>query len=527
MIFLFRRISQCDVLPLLILVCLTLAPFVVDAQEVEVIAEVAKLVALDGEEGESFGNAMSLDGDRLAIAAWEDDDNGFDSGSVYVFERDADGSWLEATKLLAFDGVRSDFFGNAVSLQGDRLAIGARWADVGNDILCGAVYVFERDADGSWFLANKLVALDRDSYDSFGASVSLDGDRLVIGATGDDDSGVSSGAVYVFERGADGNWLQADKLLAFDGDVLDLFGTSVSLVGDRLAIGATADDDNGFNSGSVYVLERDAGGDWLQAGKLLALDGEERDNFGNSVSLDGDRVAIGADLDDDAGSGSGSAYVFERDADGSWLQASKLLALDGEEFDYFGDEVSLDGDRLAVGAPDQANGMDSGAAYVFERDAGGDWFQSDKLLSLDGQGGDFFGYSVSLDGDRLAIGARWDDDNGLSSGSTYVFESVLVSPQLTLTGTCPGEVELTSSGTTPRSGIRFYRATALGTSTFESGPCAGTSLGLDMPTVMGETNTDFDPENRLLRTVDVSQCGTYLQVIDLKTCLTSEVVQIQ
>jgi len=88
------------------------------------------------------------------------------------------------------------------------------------------------------------------------------------------------------------------------------------------------------------------------------------------------------------------------------------------------------------------------------------------------------------------------------------------------------QVELTSTDTTPRSGIRLYRSLAPGTWTFDSGPCEGTSLGLDDPTFMGQTDTDFDAENSRLRTVDASQCGTHLQVIDLKTCLTSDVVQV-
>jgi len=119
-----------------------------------------------------------------------------------------------------------------------------------------------------------------------------------------------------------------------------------------------------------------------------------------------------------------------------------------------------------------------------------------------------------------------DDDNGFGSGSAYIFESVRVSPKLTLTGTCPGEMELVSTGTTPLSAIRLFNSTAPGASILDSGPCEGTLLDLDRATVMGQANVDLDAEKRRLRTVDASQCGIYLQVIDLQTCLTSEVVQV-
>jgi len=346
---------------------------------------------------------------------------------------------------------------------------------------------------------------------------------LAIGAHLDDDKGNDSGSAYVFERGVDGTWVEVSKLFALDGRPVDHFGFSVSLDGDRLAIGADRDDwIIGVDSGSAYVFERDVDGSWVEVSKLLALDANIYDRFGYSVSLDEDQLAIGAYGDE---TDSGSAYVFEREADGKWFEVSKLLPLEAQVFGHFGGSLSLDGDRLAIGA-DGGQTNFAGSAYVFEREVDGSWIEVNKLIALDGRGGDHLGSSVSLDGERIAIGAYEDDDSGTNSGSAYVFETVLVSPQVTLTGTCPGEVELTSTDTTPRSGIRLYRSFAPGTWTFDSGPCEGTSLGLDEPTSMGQGNTDFDAENSRPRTVDASHCGTYLQLIDLKTCLTSEVVQV-
>jgi hypothetical protein len=137
----------------------------------------------------------------------------------------------------------------------------------------------------------------------------LSGDRALVGAIFDDDSGDDSGSAYVFDF--DGTtWSQAAKLTPDDGAASDIFGRSVSLSGDRALVGAFWDDDNGGNSGSAYVFDFD-GTTWSQSAKLTPDDGAASDQFGYSVSLSGHRALVGAFLDDDNGDNSGSAYVFE------------------------------------------------------------------------------------------------------------------------------------------------------------------------------------------------------------------------
>jgi hypothetical protein len=272
----------------------------------------------------------------------------------------------------------------------------------------------------------------------FGYSVSIDGDTVVIGAWKDDDKGDSSGSAYVYTRDTAGdlasNWTQVAKLTAGDGAVNDVFGYSVSIDGDTVVIGAHYDDDKGLNSGSAYVYTRDTAGDlasnWTQVAKLTADDGAADDYFGRSVSIDGSTVVIGAHYDDDKGSNSGSAYVFARDTAGdlasNWTQIAKLTADDRAVNDNFGYSVSIDGDTMVIGAwNDDDKGLNSGSAYVFTRDTAGElasnWTQVDKLNATDGAAGDEFGYSVSIDGDTIVIGARLDNDKGSASGSAYVF----------------------------------------------------------------------------------------------------------
>ncbi len=269
-----------------------------------------------------------------------------------------------------------------------------------------------------WNEVQKLIASDGATEDVFGCSASFDSDTALIGALFDDDNGADSGSAYVFRRTGT-NWTQEAKLLASDGTYDDAFGVSVSLDDDTALVGAHWNDDKGENSGSAYIFTR-IGTTWIQEAKLLASDGAPNDYFGASISLDGDTALIGVYFDDDKGLNSGSVYVFTRSGT-TWTQEAKLLASDGTMGDYFGWSVSLDGDTALVGACyDDDNGADSGSAYIFTR-TGTTWHQEAKLLASDGTLEAVFGCSVSLDGDTALIGAEYDDDNGYNSGSAYVF----------------------------------------------------------------------------------------------------------
>ncbi len=394
-------------------------------------AEAAKLLASDGALGDEFGRAVSISGDRALVGAYyEDDVVGSAAGSAYVFERNVAGTWTQVAKLLASDGHMEDQFGRSVSISGDRALVGS-WKDDDLGDVSGSAYVFERNVGGAWTQAAKLLASDGAVGDWFGYTVSISGDRALVGAIGDDDLGSQSGSAYVFERNAGGAWTQVAKLTANDGAANDVFGQEVSISGDRALAGSYWDDDQGSQSGSAYVFERNAAGTWTQVAKLLASDGTAGDWFGNSVSISGDQALVGAVADDDWGPSSGSAYVFKRKPGGTWTQAAKLLASDGAAGDSFSVSVSISGDRALVGALDDDDlGEYAGSAYVFEWNAGGSWAQVAKLLASDGSEGSFFGVSVSISGDRALVGAYKESRVGPSAGAGYVFESTVCSVPL-------------------------------------------------------------------------------------------------
>jgi hypothetical protein len=174
------------------------AAFVFERQEDGRWVEVAKLLAADRREGDQLGRAVGIDGD-IAVLGAKLDHRGADAGGAYVFERDAGGVWREITKLFAADAMPDDAFGVAVTVEGTTALIGAVAADSGPAFDTGAVYRFTRDSDGTWRQTAKLVARDAAPGDQFGWSISLADGLLMVGAPRDDINGPDSGAAYIFE----------------------------------------------------------------------------------------------------------------------------------------------------------------------------------------------------------------------------------------------------------------------------------------------------------------------------------------
>ncbi|HSN84954.1 MAG TPA: FG-GAP repeat protein, partial [Polyangiales bacterium] len=247
-----------------LLILIGFSPSIASAQTME---EVAKLVASDGAPNGFIGGAVAISGTTAVVA-------GGTSGTseqAYVFVKDALGFWVEQQKLVAADGVAGDRFGVSVAIDGNTIVIGAERDDP-NDASCtgscdhGSAYVFVRDAFGVWTQQAKLTAGDAASSDTFGCAVAVSGDTALIGSRGDDDNGNGSGAAYVFQRSG-ASWLEQQKLGASDGAAADMFGAAVALDGNRAVIGAQGDDDNGSTSGAAYVFET-SGGLWVEQQKL-------------------------------------------------------------------------------------------------------------------------------------------------------------------------------------------------------------------------------------------------------------------
>lgn len=336
-------------------------------------SETSKLTAMDVAPNDQFGVSVSLDGDTAVIGSFWDDDRGENSGSAYVFSLNPGGvgAWTEVNKLTAPDGEAHDWFGISASIDGDTIVVGAELDD-DNGTNSGAAYVFSRDLGGidNWGEVTKLTASDAAADSWFGRSVDIDGDTVIIGAWKSDSAGgMDSGSAYVFYQNAGGvdNWGEVKKLVSVDDAEDANFGVSLSLSGDTAVIGAYRGDSGAPESGSAHIFSRDAGGadNWGEVKKLIASDKVAFDQFGISVALDGETALIGSWADDD----SGSAYVFSRNVGGNdnWGEVIKLTAVDAEEYDLFGSSVSIVGDTAFIGAYlDDDGGSRSGSVYVYD-----------------------------------------------------------------------------------------------------------------------------------------------------------------
>ena len=265
--------------------------------------QIAKLLPPDGAAGDVFGSCVAVELDLIAVGAPRHDAAASDGGAVYVF-RKSDDQWSLSQKLMAGDSGLLQLYGSAVAINAGAVAVGAPQDDehAGN---AGALYVY-RPAGVNLVANAKLAAFDASSNDKFGTSVSFNGAFLATGAIGDSDGGFSSGSVYVFRFDGE-NWDSGQKLVADDPASTDSFGESLALSGDTLLIGSPFDDDGGSNSGSVYVFRYD-GWNWTQNAKLIALDAGASDSFGRSLAGCGARAIVGAPFDDDRGASSGAAY---------------------------------------------------------------------------------------------------------------------------------------------------------------------------------------------------------------------------
>lgn len=355
-----------------------------------------------------------------------------DQGAAYIFLRNQGGMdfWGQWKKLTASDGAASDYFGGSVALRNDTLVVGAWGAAIGSDLGQGAAYIYERNNSGIdlWGQVKKIYAEDGLANDHFGysAAINAQADTIVIGANTANLGGVTRGAAYVFARNQDGGdvWGQVQKLTAFDGAANDLFGKSVSINQNRILVGASGDDSN---RGAVYRFECNQGGlnQWGLVEKITAWDGASNDNLGLSVSLNeqADIAILGAPGDD---SWRGASYLFSWQGV-NWLEQRKLIT--DEYGNYFGISSDLSGDTLVVGAylADISGQYNAGAAYVFRRNQGGsdNWGLVKKLHASDYGMDDYFGRSVAISGDTLVVGAYGADINGeiqaVDCGAAYVF----------------------------------------------------------------------------------------------------------
>ena len=386
-----------------------------------------EIVPDDREQGEWFAFSVSIsEGIAIAGAPFKGR-----KGAAYIAMFDK-GNWREQVKLVAADLAAENWFGFSVSISEGTAIIGAPLQSVDDVKWTGAAYIFGRrdQSKKEWEEKAKLVADDAVEKAEFGHSVGISGDTAIVGAYFDTHAGgEKAGSAYIFVR--DGNtWTQQAKLTADDAEADDNFGKSVAIHRNTVIVGAHLDDDGGSKSGSAYVFVRD-GDNWTQQAKLTASDAAARDEFGTSVSISGATAIVGSPFDDDAGSKSGSAYIFGNNG-GVWTERAKLTGGDAAAGDEFGKAVAIEANRVIIGARlHDGRKPDSGAVYAFSRVAGA-WIEQSKTIHKRDAEADEFGNAVAISEDFAIIGAYRRNlpdkggmccDLGVDGGSAYIFHT--------------------------------------------------------------------------------------------------------
>jgi hypothetical protein len=373
-----------------------------------------KLQASDAQSGDMLGCSVGISGNTVVVGAYGEDTAALNAGAAYIFTRSGT-TWSQQQKIVSSDAQAGDQFGYNVGISGDTVVVGADYEDAGGSN-AGAAYVFTRSGT-TWSQQQKIVASDAEASDSFGLTLGIDGDTIVVGAWAEDTEADMAGAAYIFTRSGT-TWSQQQKIVSSDAQAGDRFGYSTAISGDTVVVGANYEDAGGSDAGAAYIFTR-SGTTWSQQAKLTASDAQASDFFGKNVHIDGDTVVVGAHGEDAGGSYAGAAYVFTRSGT-TWSQQQKIGASDAQSSDYFGSNVRIDGDVLVVSAPgEDAGGSSAGAAYVFTR-SGTTWSQQKKLVASDAAASDYL-REIGIDANTIITGAPTTSTGSSEPGNAYVF----------------------------------------------------------------------------------------------------------
>ena len=318
--------------------------------------------------GDGFALVMATGGNILLVGAPHEAEN---RGAAYVFAREPSGEWRQVARLADTDGAPGDAFGAAVAVNGDVALVGAPGRAGGT----GAVAVFRRSGT-AWTRAGSLDATGAAAADGFGAGLSFDGTRVLVGAPGPmpvlgmfGTLPPRPGKAFVFAAGTDGIW-RREAGLAFGGTVPASMGARVIVSGDQ-AFAAAPLADQGV--GTIVRFARDASGAWREAQRIAAAGQAPSGTFGSGLALAGTDLLAGSPQE----GGTGAVHVFRRAADGTWQHAQTLR--DGGPFGGFGATIAAMADDAFVGVP----GADffEGSTMQYRKGANGEWTRAGTLVT--------------------------------------------------------------------------------------------------------------------------------------------------
>ncbi|MBN2737127.1 MAG: fibronectin type III domain-containing protein [Spirochaetales bacterium] len=388
-----------------------------------------KLLSSDIQVSGSFGSSVAMS-DLYAIVGAPHEDREFgdsliNAGAAYIFERQSDGTWRTMQVLHPSDGKSHDYFGYSVAVSGNCVIIGASsQADT------GAAYIYEKQLDGTWGNEQIIHASDGELRDTFGCSVAISGNYVIIGASYKDEA---TGAAYIYKRQPDGTWGNEQKILPSNAQRLEFFGESVAISGDNVIIGAYNYGNSGTffsGTGAAFIYHRQFDGSWGDEQIIKASNRQPNDWFGISVAISGDYAIVAAQGEDgnndNSNYNSGAAYIYTKQIDGAWGNEKILYASNDQEDNRFGYSVSISGDCAIIGS--SGGDVWSGSGHIYMRQIDGSWRSEQILLAPDQNVNDRFGLDVAVAGDYSIIGAHMKDydvsDISIKySGAAYIFSN--------------------------------------------------------------------------------------------------------
>lgn len=375
-----------------------------------------KIFPLDPRTGVFFGRYIAMNDDDAFISAYLDYENGTASGSMYIFSL-SDNRFNQVAKKFPVDGAVEDYFSYSVSSSGDYLITGAHH-DSDKGASSGAAYILKKTGS-SWDFYQKIVPDDGKEADEFGKTVAISGNYAVVCSYLDDDNGTNSGSIYLLELKNE-VWKIINKIYPSDPEIQSLFGLSLDMNNDLIIAGSPFYRGNGNSAGKAYIFRYDSLS-WLQVAALQPDEINDLDQFGTSVRISDNFAFISAIKDDDKGENSGAVYIYKKKDENTWAFHQKVTAPDGSAGDGFGIAITGNDTILIIGSYfDDDNGTNSGSAYIF-KNLEDQWIYFRKLIPTDSDESDAFGSSLAFNKNGLLVGAYSDDDNGFFSGAVYYF----------------------------------------------------------------------------------------------------------
>lgn len=379
-------------------------------------------------ERDQFGHALAIDGDRLVVGAWLDDAGGVDSGVAHVYDLGSATPQVPALTIVNPSPADGDCFGVAVAVDGDRMVVSAYQDDAGA-VNAGRAYVFDLASSNPEVATVVLSRPGPAVNDGFGSSLALSGDKVVVGIETADATLADSGSAVVYDLASPSPATPLAVLQNPAPSAGCYFGTSVSISGNTVAVGAYRDSSVAGNAGVCHIYDLAGPSPALPVRSLTKQVPLAGDLFGNAVAVSGSKVLVGASHDDTGDDEAGNSYLFDISSPTPLVPVASFSNPVKGSADRFGAAVAIHGDQLVIGSPDSDNGSSqAGRIRVHDLASAQPGQAMSTIENPEPAAGDRFGTSVAISGSRIAVGATGVDIGAPDAGKVYVHDLLAGNP---------------------------------------------------------------------------------------------------